>query len=150
MVQQEVCLAEVRGDNRRKGEKAVLVGIDCLATDERGAAGVDHDGVNHERDAAVVAQGAAKFAYEFFGEEHAGLDGGGAYIVEKRAHLPDDKRDRQGIDFLDTGGVLVDDAGQCTSGIASAGRDCLDVCLDTGAAHGLAAGNCQDFGIFVH
>jgi len=129
---QRLGLGDVGRDEGRNGQKPLPHdGGGGVIQQPRAVLG-DHDGVHHHRARAGDRLGDAR--RDIRGEEHPGLDGVGADILEDRGDLRGDELRRHGMHAAHAQGVLRRQRRDRGGSPGAEGAHGLEVGLDAGAA----------------
>ena len=134
-----------RGDVHELSE-----GGDGRLVGKRGPAGRNHDGIEHDGKAGLLAPQAVEARGNLLSGEgtanHSDLHGIDPDILEDGVNLGEHDLGRDGMDRADAPRVLGGDGGDCSAGVAAQHRHRLDVGLHACATAGIGTGDDQDPG----
>jgi hypothetical protein len=136
MASQDERLVEVRRHDRREREEARDEDVDSVVLKQLRAAARDHHGVDGERH-VDVGEVVRHRSDQLRGEEHPGLGGVDADVVEDRVELRADEIGRKLVHSRDGGRVLRRQRDEDARPVTAGGRKRLQVGLDAGPAAGI-------------
>ena len=129
-------LHQVRGDHRREREEPADEGGDGVVLEQLRARARDHDRVDDERH-APVAEVVGDRLDQRPGEEHSGLGGIHADVVEDRVELRAHELGRQLVDRRHADRILRRQRDEDRRAVRSRRGECLEVGLDARSAAGV-------------
>ena len=140
---EDLCLRDVRGEHLGHGQQLFGQSLHGVVPQQLGAGGGHHHGVHHDMLCIVSLELFGNDADQLRRGHHADLDGIGVDIGEDGVDLLA-KELRGGLkDIGDAGGVLGREGGDGAHGKHAVHRHGFDVGLNSGAAAGVTASDCQ-------